>query len=127
MPKQARIEVTDELYLASADTLLTRLHSLDGTVRCAMLVGHNPGIEDLALFLVGSGDAELRGAARGEAPHWRRGDALLRRRMDPARRQPGPGRRAVHATRPVAVKSPCSRTDHESVSSGQRRGAAVEG
>jgi len=68
LPKQARIDVTDELYLASADTLLTRLHGLDSRVRCAMLVGHNPGIEDLALFLVGPGDTGLRAQLTAKLP-----------------------------------------------------------
>jgi phosphohistidine phosphatase len=68
LPKQARIDVTDELYLASAHTLLTQLHGLDDKVRCAMLVGHNPGIEDLALFLVGSGDAGLRAQLGAKLP-----------------------------------------------------------
>jgi phosphohistidine phosphatase len=58
--KRARVEVDEELYLASADILLARLHSIDGDVRCAMFIGHNPGIEDLALLLVGSGNAALR-------------------------------------------------------------------
>jgi phosphohistidine phosphatase len=68
LPKQARIDVTDDLYLANADTLLTRLHGLDGKVRCAMVVGHNPGIEDLALLLVGSGDAGLRAQLTAKLP-----------------------------------------------------------
>ena len=68
LPKQARIDVTDELYLASADTLLTRLHGLDSKVRCAMLVGHNPGLEDLALFLVGPGDTGLRAQLTAKLP-----------------------------------------------------------
>jgi phosphohistidine phosphatase len=59
LPKRARIELADELYLADANTLLTRLHGLNDKDRCAMLVGHNPGIEDLASLLVGSGDAGL--------------------------------------------------------------------
>jgi len=60
LPKRARVEVADDLYLADANTLLKRLHGLDGKDRCAMLVGHNPGVEDLASLLVGSGDDGLR-------------------------------------------------------------------
>jgi len=33
-----------------------------------MLVGHNPGIEDLASRLVGSGDAELRAQLAAKLP-----------------------------------------------------------
>jgi len=68
LPKRASIEPADELYLADATTILTRLRALDGTVRCAMLVGHNPGIEDLASRLVGSGDAELRAQLAAKLP-----------------------------------------------------------
>ena len=53
LPKQARVEVADELYLADANILLTRLRGLNDKDRCAMLVGHNPGIEDLASMLTG--------------------------------------------------------------------------
>ena len=68
LPKRASIELLDELYLADADTLLTRLHGLDGKVRCAMLIGHNPGIEDLASLLVGSGDTALRAQLAAKLP-----------------------------------------------------------
>jgi len=68
LPKRASIEPADGLYLADATTILTRLRALDGTVRCAMLVGHNPGIEDLASRLVGSGDAELRAQLAAKLP-----------------------------------------------------------
>jgi phosphohistidine phosphatase len=68
LPKGASIDVTDELYLASTDTLLSRLHGLNDKVHCAMLIGHNPGIEDLALLLVGSGDAGLRAQLAAKLP-----------------------------------------------------------
>ena len=67
--KRASIEVADALYLAHADTLLARLQALDGTIRCAMVVGHNPAIEDLAARLVGSGDAARCGrSSRRRSP-----------------------------------------------------------
>ncbi len=68
LPKRVTIEVTDELYLANAATLLARLRALDGTIRCAMVVGHNPAIEDLAARLVGSGDAGLRAQLAAKVP-----------------------------------------------------------
>ena len=43
LPRRARVELADELYLADANTLLKRLHGLNGKDRCAMLVGHNLG------------------------------------------------------------------------------------
>jgi len=60
LPDRARVELSGDLYLADANTLLARLHRLDNSDRCAMVVGHNPGLEDLVALLVGSGDAGLR-------------------------------------------------------------------
>lgn len=68
LPKRASIELADDLYLADANTLLTRLHDLNGNVRCAMLIGHNPSIQDLASLLVGSGDAGLRAQLTAKLP-----------------------------------------------------------
>ncbi len=53
----------DALYMATPDDLLTRLHRIGpgaagGTPHHVMLVGHNPGLEELALLLVGSGAAD---------------------------------------------------------------------
>ena len=59
LPKHASIEVTKALYLANADALDARVRALDDTIRCAMVVGHNPAIQDLAERLVGSGDTSL--------------------------------------------------------------------
>ena len=68
LPRRASIEVADELYLANADTLLARLRDVDDTIRCAMVVGHNPAIEDLAERLVGSGDTSLRAQLAAKVP-----------------------------------------------------------
>jgi phosphohistidine phosphatase len=47
------IEVT--LYAAAAETLLARVRALSEEVEAAMLVGHNPGLMDLALLLAAPG------------------------------------------------------------------------
>lgn len=46
----------DALYGASARELVKRLRRLPPTVPSVMIVGHNPGLEDLALELVGDGE-----------------------------------------------------------------------
>jgi len=46
-----------ELYLAEADTLLARLRRVPARVKRVMMIGHNPGFEDFARLLAGSGDA----------------------------------------------------------------------
>ena len=45
-----------DLYGASAHELLDRLRRLPPAVPSVMVVGHNPGMEDLALDILGGGD-----------------------------------------------------------------------
>ncbi len=52
-----RIEPMDALYLAPASDLLEVLRSASPTSRCVLLVGHNPGLHDLALLLAGANAA----------------------------------------------------------------------
>ncbi len=52
---EARIRYEERIYEAEADTLLTLVRALPREARCALLVGHNPGIEMLARRLAGSG------------------------------------------------------------------------
>jgi phosphohistidine phosphatase len=44
------------IYGASATGLLDRLREVDEAVRSVLLVGHQPGIQDLALALIGAGE-----------------------------------------------------------------------
>ena len=48
------------LYLAEAPSLLRRLRRLDSRIPSAMLIGHNPGLERLAVMLAGDGSPESR-------------------------------------------------------------------
>jgi phosphohistidine phosphatase len=50
-PPPARLD--DDAYAASADELLAIVRGLDERVGTVVLVGHNPGLEDLAEALVG--------------------------------------------------------------------------
>jgi len=52
------IDLEDELYGTSADTLLERLRLVPDEVESVMLIGHNPALQDLALVLASAG-AEL--------------------------------------------------------------------
>jgi phosphohistidine phosphatase len=58
------IEVT--LYAAAADTLLARVRALPEEADEAMLVGHNPGLMELALLLAAPGPKRKR--ARSNVP-----------------------------------------------------------
>jgi phosphohistidine phosphatase len=60
LPDEAQVRMEADVYLAGPNTILSMLRDLDGHVGCAMVIGHNPGIQDLAIRLVGEGDAELR-------------------------------------------------------------------
>jgi phosphohistidine phosphatase len=51
------VVVTDDLYGADSDSLLRLLSNVDPSIASVMLIGHNPGLHDLALELVGDGTA----------------------------------------------------------------------
>ncbi|MES1974406.1 MAG: histidine phosphatase family protein [Pseudomonadota bacterium] len=57
------------IYLASATTLLDLVHELPEGADSALLVGHNPGLEDLILLLVpDSADQPLRDDVEAKFP-----------------------------------------------------------
>jgi phosphohistidine phosphatase len=63
-------EALDALYLAAAEELLATLRGVPATVRSVLLVGHNPGLHELALLLAGAqaqnlADEDMRRLARG--------------------------------------------------------------
>jgi phosphohistidine phosphatase len=53
----ATLSVEDDLYGASDTGLLVRLQDVPDATGAVLLVGHNPGLQDLALMLAGDGDA----------------------------------------------------------------------
>ncbi len=57
------VEITDDLYLADAESILERLRRLPEGTRSVLVVGHNPGLYDVAIELVGDDPA-----ARPEPP-----------------------------------------------------------
>ncbi len=64
------VEPLDALYLASARQLLGVLNDVAMTARSVLLVGHNPGLHELALLLVGNqtmslAHADMRRLASG--------------------------------------------------------------
>jgi phosphohistidine phosphatase len=50
----------DELYAASSAELLARVQLVPDAVASVMLIGHNPGLEQLALSLASAGDELAR-------------------------------------------------------------------
>ena len=49
------VRLEDELYGASAEQLLERIRLVPEAIASVMLIGHNPGLRDLALFLAQDG------------------------------------------------------------------------
>lgn len=56
MHRTGRVEFLDALYLASASELLRCLRRQDDGVATLMLVGHNPGLHELAVLLAADGE-----------------------------------------------------------------------
>ena len=57
-----RLHLDPALYGADLDDLLTALHHLPDAATTVILVGHNPGLEDLVPALAGGGPQHLRPA-----------------------------------------------------------------
>jgi phosphohistidine phosphatase len=89
---QARTQVDDHVYAATVGELWRLTRELSDEASEAMIVGHNPGLHELALRLSEHGDDKLRARVREKFPtcsfvtiawgqdSWadlRRGDALL--------------------------------------------------
>jgi phosphohistidine phosphatase len=54
--KRSAVEIVPQLYAASEQELLERLQALPESVSSVMLIGHNPGLHNLALVLASRGD-----------------------------------------------------------------------
>lgn len=57
LPADLARRVTRALYGATADTILDEIRATPDDVDCLLVIGHNPGIGDLARGLAGDGDA----------------------------------------------------------------------
>ena len=58
----------DGLYLAGATILLQRLRQIDERVGSLMVIGHNPGMHELAVALAAPGSAGFSTLANGKFP-----------------------------------------------------------
>jgi phosphohistidine phosphatase len=52
----AEVDLEDDLYLADAATLLERIRSVPAGVPSLMIIGHNPGMHELAVNLASEGE-----------------------------------------------------------------------
>jgi phosphohistidine phosphatase len=55
--EEADVRFEDGLYLAEANALRARIGGIGASVKHALLVGHNPGLQSLAVSLAGTGPA----------------------------------------------------------------------
>lgn len=56
------------IYMAEAQTLLRRLRRLSDSLGSVMVIGHNPGLEHMALMLTDAEDTPLRRDMAGKFP-----------------------------------------------------------
>jgi phosphohistidine phosphatase len=68
LPAGVPVSVEDGLYAADPQDLLARLQAVDDDVHGVLMIGHNPGTEELAARLVGHGDRALREDMAGGFP-----------------------------------------------------------
>jgi phosphohistidine phosphatase len=67
--RQPQVELLDELYGAEPAQLLQIIRMAEATDPARlMLIGHNPGMHELALMLAGSGDASAKKALEDNLP-----------------------------------------------------------
>lgn len=68
LPASTTVVIEAGLYGAPSGWLLGRLHDVSDDVASVMLIGHNPGLETLAVTLIGHGDASLRTRVEAKFP-----------------------------------------------------------
>jgi phosphohistidine phosphatase len=59
-PSTIPVAYEPDLYGATATSLLRRLRQVPDATGCVLVLGHNPGLQDLASGLAGDGDEEPR-------------------------------------------------------------------
>ncbi len=67
-PRPVPVVEEKELYLATAEQLIAAARTAPDTAARVMLVGHNPGIEDLAVHLAQAFATEASNRMRGNFP-----------------------------------------------------------
>ena len=63
-----RTLIEDELYLADRDKLMDRLRRIDESAVNVLLVGHNPGLHELAIALADKSSPNFQALAAGKFP-----------------------------------------------------------
>ncbi len=58
------VEIKPALYVASAQKILELVRDIPASSRVALLIGHNPGLQEFAMLLAGGDDALVRRLAQ---------------------------------------------------------------
>lgn len=66
--KPPEIHYQERLYLAEADELLAWLHDLSDAIPSVLVIGHNPGLQELALRLLPQSAADTSARIAGKFP-----------------------------------------------------------
>ncbi len=75
-----RILYEDALYLAGRAALMRRLRQLDESAGAVMVIGHNPGLHELALALASPDSPRYRALAAGKFPTTARASFAIEQR-----------------------------------------------
>jgi phosphohistidine phosphatase len=59
-PAGTPVEMSDDIYGATAGELFERVRKAPADAPCVLVIAHNPGLVDLALDLIATGDVDLR-------------------------------------------------------------------
>ena len=68
LPKKPRSNDDPRIYNAMPDALLAVIATAPQTAQAVMLVGHNPGLHEIALHLTATGDVDTRESLREGLP-----------------------------------------------------------
>jgi phosphohistidine phosphatase len=68
LPAAAEIVFDGRLYMATRQSLLSVIRDQRDAVRTLLILGHNPGMQEAAEWLIAAGDVELRERLREKFP-----------------------------------------------------------
>lgn len=68
LASRLRVQIERDLYLASAEALLARIAKIAEREPGALLIGHNPGLHELAVSLVSRGSRDELARLRAKLP-----------------------------------------------------------
>lgn len=67
-PEGSEVKIEKRLYLADGEHLLRRLERLDDNIETVLVIGHNPGLQELGLRLGGAGKTALFARLKAKFP-----------------------------------------------------------